>query len=33
MTMFNFYHMSTEVIDFKTPNKLFELELRGFVVL
>ena len=25
--------MSTEIIDFKTPNKLFELEVRGFVVL
>ena len=25
--------MSTEIIDFKTPSKLFELEVRGFVVL
>ena len=25
--------MSTEIIDFKTPGKLFELEVRGFVVL
>ncbi len=25
--------MSTEIIDFMTPNKLFELEFRGFVVL
>ncbi len=26
-------YMSTEIIDFKTPNKLFELEVQGFVVL
>ena len=25
--------MRTEIIDFKTPSKLFELEVRGFVVL
>ena len=25
--------MSTEIIDFKTLSKLFELEVRGFVVL
>ena len=25
--------MSTEIIDFKTPSKLFELKVRGFVVL
>ena len=25
--------MNTEIIDFKTPSKLFELEVRGFVVL
>ncbi len=25
--------MSTVIIDFNTPNKLFELELRCFVVL
>jgi hypothetical protein len=25
--------MSTEIIHFKTPSKLFELEVRGFVVL
>ncbi len=25
--------MSTEIIDFKTPSMLFELEVRGFVVL
>ena len=25
--------MSTEIIDFKTPCKVFELETRGFVVL
>ncbi len=24
--------MSTEIIDFKTPSMLFELEVRGFVV-
>ena len=24
--------MSTEIIDFKTPDKLFELEVRGFVL-
>ena len=24
--------MSTEIIDFKTPSKLFALEVRGFVV-
>ena len=25
--------MSTEIIDVKTPKKLFELEGRGFIVL
>ena len=25
--------MSTEIIDFRTPSKLFALEVRGFVVL
>ncbi len=25
--------MSTEIIDFKSPSKLFKLEVRGFVVL
>ena len=25
--------MSIEIIDFKTPCKVFELEIRGFVVL
>ncbi len=25
--------MSTEIIDFKTPSKLFEFEVRGFAVL
>ena len=24
--------MSTEIIDFKTPSKLFKLEVRGFLV-
>ena len=25
--------MSTKITDFKTPSKLFDLEVRGFVVL
>ncbi len=25
--------MSTEIIDYKTPSKLFELDVRDFVVL
>ncbi len=25
--------MSTEIIDFKIPSKLFELEVQGFVLL
>ena len=25
--------MNTEIIDFKTPSKLFALEVRGFAVL